>query len=114
MLIYCLIVLRYRIPFIDDNYYTLAAFMCNSGNLGILLGYAFRSINDNKNNISTLNSRYCTYYAVTFDFFLNLILAAETCCINKYIISSVITDFGINGIPCGAGNIRYDNSVLSA
>ena len=71
-----LIIFFNRIPFIDCDDDSLSTVMCDSCDLGILLGHALSSINHDNADICTLHSRDCTDDAVTLDLFLDLILTS--------------------------------------
>ena len=111
--VYRLIILLHGIPFVYGDNDRLAAFMCDSGDLRILLGHTLDRINNQNHNIRTLYRTYGTYNHVTLEFFLNFILAAKSCRINQDIFFSIVLYKGIHCISCCSGNIGYDQTVLA-
>ena len=87
--------------------------MSNTGNLGILFRNAFCCINNNNYHISTFHRCYCTDNTVTFQFFLDFVLSAQSGCIDKYIFFSVPLHFCINGISGRSCNIGYNHTVFT-
>ena len=86
--------------------------MRDSGDFGILLGYTFHCVNHHQNNICSFYRGYGPDNTVPFQLFLDLALSAKTCCINEYILFSVMNNLRINSIPCCPCNIRYNDTVL--
>ena len=111
MLIHGLVILLNGIPLVHNNDYSLAPLMSDTGNLRILLCDALCRIDDNKHHICTLNSAYCTDNAVALKILLNLALSSKTCSVDKHIFPALILNLCINGISCGAPNIRYNDTI---
>ena len=86
--------------------------MRDTGDLGILLGHAFRRIDHEYRHITALHSAYGTDDHIFFQFFFDLILAAQSCRIDKDIFFIVALQSCIHGISGGAGNIRYDQTLF--
>ena len=87
--------------------------MCDSGDLGILLGNSLGRIDHNHDNMCTLYSRNRTNYAVTFNLFLDLALTAKSGSINKNIFLALPFHLRIDSITSGSGNIRYNHTILT-
>ena len=86
--------------------------MGDTCDLCVLLCDAFFCINHNNDHISTFYCRYRTD-AVAFQIFFNLILTAESCCINKYIRNTVVDDLRIYCVSSGSCNIGNDHTVFT-
>ena len=108
-----LIVLFNGIPFIYNDDDTFSTLMCDSCDLGILLSYSFCRIDHNQDHIRSFYCRNCTNNTVALQFLFDLILTAKSCCINEYILFSIVHYFRVNGISCSSGNIGYDHTVFS-
>ena len=87
--------------------------MCDSGNLGILLGNSLSRIDHDHDNMCTFYSRNCTNYAVALNLFLDLALTAKTCSINENIFLALPFYLRIDSIASGSGNIGHDHTILS-
>ena len=112
ILLYRIIVLLNGVPLIDSDNNSFSPVMGDSGNLCILFRNTLCGINNNNDNVRTLYCRYGTNNTVPLDFFLNLILSPKSRCINKGIFFSVKLDLGIDCIPGGSCDIRYNDPVL--
>ena len=93
-----MIVFFHGIPFVDGDDQSLAAFMCDTGNLRILFRYTFRRIDYYQNDICPFHCSYRTDDTVALQFFFYLALSSQPCSINKHIIFSIIFHIGINSI----------------
>ena len=107
------IILFNCIPFIDSNDNTLAALMCDSGDLCILLGYTFGCIDHYNDHICPFNCCYGTNHAVTLNFFFDLTFTAKSCCVNKNVFPVFPFYFGIDCISGSSCDIRNDHSVFA-
>ena len=74
MFVHGLVVLLYGIPFIDNNNYSFASLMRDTGYLGVLLRDTLSRINNNKYDICTLNRADGTDDAVTLKIFFDFAL----------------------------------------
>ena len=108
-----LVVLLNGIPFIDRDDNALAALMCDSGDLSILLSDTLCRIDHDHDNMCTLYCCHSTDHAVTLDLFFDLAFAAESCGVDKDVFFALPFDFGIDGISCSSCNIGYDHTVLT-
>ena len=107
------VILFNGIPFIYSDYYAFSPVMSNSCNFCILLCYAFCGVNHHNHHVCSFYGSYCTNNTVSFQLFFNLIFSAKTGCINKSILSSLISYLCINGISGGSCNVRNDYTVFS-
>ena len=112
MAVDCLIVFFNGIPFIDCNDDTLSTLMSDSCDFCILFGHTLGRIDHNDTHIGALHCRHGTDDTVTLDFFLDLILTAQSCCIDKHIFLSVVPDIRIDCITGRTCNIGHDHAVL--
>ena len=87
--------------------------MCNSGNLGILLGYSFSSINNDDHHIRAFHSGNCTDNTVALNLLFDLVFLSKTCGIDENIFISIVHDRGIDRIARRSGDIRYNRLFLS-
>ena len=100
------------IPFIDCDDDSLSTVLCDSRNLGILLGHALGSIDHDNADICTLHSCHCTDNTIALDLFLDLILTSQSCGIDKHIFFSIVLNVGIDRISGRACDIRYNDTIL--
>jgi hypothetical protein len=107
-----LIIFFNRIPFIDCDDDSLSTVMCDSRDLGILLGHALGSVDHNNTDICTLNGCHCTDNTVTLDLFFDLILTSQSCGIDKHIFFSIVLNISIDCISGCTCDIRYNDAVL--
>ena len=88
MFLHRVVILFDGIPFVNRNNDTFSPVMCNSGNLGILLGYSFGGINNDDHHIRAFHSGNCTDNTVALNLLFDLVFAAKPRRINKYIFFS--------------------------
>ena len=79
--------------------------MGDTGNFGILLRHAFQRVDHHHHNIGALHSGDGADNTVSFQFFFDLALSSESCCINENIFPAVVNDGGVYRIPRGSRNI---------
>ena len=113
MFINRLIILFDGIPFIHSNDNTLAFFMGDSCNFGILLCHTLRGINQDHDHIGTLYRSNRTDYAVTLNIFFYLSFSAQAGSIYEDIVSSLPGNLRVHRIPGCSGNIRNNYPVFA-
>ena len=86
--------------------------MGNTCDLCILLCDALFCINYNNDYIRTVYCCYSTDDTVALQVFFDLILTAQSCCIDKHIFLSVVPDIRIDCITGRTCNIGHDHAVL--
>ena len=94
-----------KIPFIYSYDNCFSAFMCDSRDLGILIGNTVLSINDKNGNIRSLNGSDGTKYHIMLKFVFYLALSAKSGRINECVLLAVIFHIGIYRISCCSCNI---------
>ena len=108
-----LIILFNGIPLIDRYDDPFSSVMCDSCDFRILLRHTLGCVNDDHYDICTFYGCHGTDDTVSFNIFFDLIFAAQSCRINKYIFFSIVFNVCIDRISCRTRNIGYDNTLLT-
>ena len=102
-----------QVPLVDGDNRGLAGFMCQTGDLGILIGDAGLGVDHQDTHVGALNGHLGAHDREPLHRLVHLALAADTGGVNKGIMLFAADDLAVDGVTGGAG-YTADNDPLLA
>ena len=113
ILLYGVVVLLHKIPFVDCYNNGFASVVGDAGNLRVLLRDALLGVDHEDRYVRSLDRAYRADDHIALKVLLDLILAAKSRRIDKDVFLAVVPDPGVNGVPGRPRDVGDNNSVLA-